>query len=234
MSRNENNFFAALALTIIVVWLFGPKQKAAFLLVTDTSKSSQHSQEINKSLNTICGDDVKGKLDQDNSALFGKVSFADHAESSRQWNQSNKVSTNSCMNLQFDALRDGTNLESGVLESQQVLNRLDKDQEAIRLVVIIVVDADEKGNSGRTRDDVITSIKSLYASIEKRKGKLIIISGSYNGLRRDLQSGLQENNITYCSPKSLQDCELPTVIKEITRPSDWTYSFRKIINFGKA
>jgi hypothetical protein len=227
MPKKGKSLFTFLLLTITVIGLFGAKQTPALLVIADASRSGQQNKEINLSLNMIC-DDVKSKLDPDPSALFAQVRYADHAESTRQWHQSNKVPESSCKSLAFDALQKGTNVRSGILEGQELLNKLNKEQDSTKLTVVVLVDADELNTN---RKDLVEALRSLHSSIEKRQGKLIIMSGSYDGLRRDIQSGLQGRDITYCSPKAIQDCDLTTVIK---RPSDWSYSFRKLLTFGKA
>lgn len=210
--------------------LFGPKQLSALLVLNDVSESAKNNKSFQDAILYICGSSVKGQLGKDNDGLFALIKYADHSEVNGKWNKSKISKREECSSSVFQAMSKGTDPLQAIYRAIRLLDELGPDLEAVKPLVILLTQADEPiafTANISDRNKFASSLIELKNKIDERGGSLVIISGPYEGLRRDLEGKINGTNIMYCNPSHLKECHLDRIAKDISAYSEWTYPFRK-------
>lgn len=178
------------------------RNSIALLLIKDVSASAKENSEFKKVNLQIC----KEISSISKKSLVASIKYADYAESSNQWNDIKDFKNSKCSDEKFEPLEKGTQPQKGIDKATELLKR--DEVKNLRPLVILTVHADEPIDPSQPTDHskTLTSLTILSKEVSERKGFLVVISGSYDGLKRELQKEASTESIVYCTSQSIDLC----------------------------
>lgn len=176
---------------------FGASPKM-LLLLRDVSQSSIGDTRWNDTVAAVC----KGVAEASKGSQFAVISYADYSEpDTPRTVKDTLLAARRCNAVDFKPSGTGTNPKAAV---EDALALVDQPNQGNVPYVVVTIHADENGSRVRiTRRDLTDAVGRLAQAIERKHGRLIILTRSYQQLKADLWNTVAREKL---SPSTVQFC----------------------------